>query len=36
MVPREATLIKVAFTEVLDKTSVGKTDKQALRKRFLG
>jgi fatty-acyl-CoA synthase len=36
MVPREATLLKVAFSETLDKTSVGKTDKQALRKRFIG
>jgi len=35
MVPREATLLKVAFSPDLNKTSVGKTDKQALRARFL-
>jgi fatty-acyl-CoA synthase len=36
MVPREATLLKVLFSPDLSKTSVGKTDKQALRARFLG
>jgi len=36
MVPREATLLKVVFSPDLNKTSVGKTDKQALRARFLG
>jgi fatty-acyl-CoA synthase len=36
MVPREATLLKVVFSADLNKTSVGKTDKQALRARFLG
>jgi len=35
MVPREATLLKVAFSPDLNKTSVGKIDKQALRARFL-
>lgn len=35
-VPREATLLKVQFSPDLNKTSVGKTDKQALRARFLG
>lgn len=36
MIPREATLLKVQFSPELNKTSVGKTDKQALRARFLG
>ncbi len=35
-VPREATLLKVVFSPDLNKTSVGKIDKQALRARFLG
>jgi len=35
MVPREATLLKVVFSPDLNKTSVGKTDKQALRARFV-
>jgi len=35
MVPREATLLKVVFGATVPKTSVGKTDKQAIRKQLL-
>ena len=35
MVPREATLLKVTFAPTIPKTSVGKTDKQAVRAQFL-
>ncbi len=35
VLPREAITIKVRFTDMIDKTSVGKINKVALRKRFL-
>ena len=35
VLPREAITLKVRRTERIDKTSVGKTDKVALRKRFI-
>lgn len=34
LLPREAILLKVAFIDSLDKTSVGKTDKKALRQKY--
>ncbi len=35
MLPREAITLRVRFTDMIDKTSVGKINKVALRKRFL-
>ncbi len=36
VLPREAILLKVRFVPSLDKTSVGKVNKVALRKKYLG
>jgi fatty-acyl-CoA synthase len=34
MLPREAVLLRAVFADSIEKTSVGKVDKLALRKRY--
>lgn len=35
MLPKESILLKVRFVDQVDKTSVGKTNKVALREKYL-
>mgnify|MGYP000932877214 CR=1 FL=1 len=34
ILPRESILMKITFVDAIDKTSVGKTDKRALRAKY--